>query len=68
MCKRVTEKYSVCKCVYYQHGVDACASKHMGGHVIEEKVVLVGYACPSHMPPPGGRVGVLPSPTCESWK
>ncbi|KAF2218262.1 hypothetical protein BDZ85DRAFT_106499 [Elsinoe ampelina] len=46
MCIRVTEVYAGCKCVYYVHGVDACAQ--YGRHAVEERVVYVGLNCPRH--------------------
>lgn len=47
MCLRVIEKYAVCGCIYHVHGVDACAA--YGQHGVSDKVVQVGYACPTHM-------------------
>jgi hypothetical protein len=47
MCMRVIEKYAVCGCIYHVHGVDACAA--YGQHGVSDKVVQVGYACPTHM-------------------
>ncbi|KAK6540204.1 hypothetical protein TWF694_009023 [Orbilia ellipsospora] len=52
MCRRIIERYSVCKCIYYEHSIDKCPMAHAAGHVVEDKVVLIGYACPAHMPPP----------------
>lgn len=46
MCIRVIEKYAVCGCIYHIHGVDACAA--YGQHAVEDKEVLVGYACAVH--------------------
>ncbi|RPB25426.1 hypothetical protein L211DRAFT_762797, partial [Terfezia boudieri ATCC MYA-4762] len=48
MCLRVIEQFSVCRCVYYVHGVDQCNSYGMRGHYIQDKVVLVGHACKKH--------------------
>lgn len=46
MCMRVVEVYSVCKCVYFTHGIDQCSA--YGRHDVEKRVVLVGHTCPSH--------------------
>jgi len=46
MCYQVRELYSACKCLYYEHAVDRCAS--YGRHGIERKIVYVGYACSIH--------------------
>ncbi|KAF1993881.1 hypothetical protein P154DRAFT_549338 [Amniculicola lignicola CBS 123094] len=48
MCYRVVERYSVCRCLYYQHAVDPCPNHGQHGHTVQEKTVLVGYACGSH--------------------
>ena len=48
MCIRVVEQFSVCRCVYYIHGVDQCNSYGMRGHYIEDKVILVGHSCRDH--------------------
>ncbi|KAJ5225058.1 hypothetical protein N7468_006283 [Penicillium chermesinum] len=48
MCYKVVERYSVCKCVYFQHSVDPCQAYGQRGHTVQEKTVLVGYACPRH--------------------
>lgn len=48
MCYLVVERYSVCRCLYYQHSVDMCPSYGMQGHGAQEKTVLVGYACEKH--------------------
>ncbi|KAJ5121093.1 uncharacterized protein N7515_009054 [Penicillium bovifimosum] len=48
MCYRVIERYSVCKCLYFEHSVDPCSSYGQHGHEVEEKLVLVGYACDRH--------------------
>lgn len=65
MCIRITERYAVCGCVYYVHGVDQCQSVGQHGHHVQEKVVLVGYACARHAPGSGqvtatSSLGVLP--------
>ena len=46
MCMRVVEIYSVCKCVYFTHGIDQCSA--YGRHAVEDRIVLVGHSCPSH--------------------
>jgi hypothetical protein len=48
MCYQVVERFSSCRCLYYKHAIDPCAAHGQEAHVIEEKTVLVGYACPSH--------------------
>lgn len=48
MCYQVVERYSKCRCLYYQSSVDPCKEYGQRGHAIEEKTILVGYACPDH--------------------
>jgi len=66
MCIRITERYAVCKCVYYIHGVDQCQSVGRAGHRVQDKTVLVGYACSRHTAGAATaqrstpRIGVLP--------
>ncbi|KAI5811165.1 hypothetical protein DFH27DRAFT_12830 [Peziza echinospora] len=48
MCIRITERYAVCHCVYYVHGIDQCGAIGVAGHLIQERTVLVGYACQAH--------------------
>ncbi|CZS92203.1 uncharacterized protein RAG0_05553 [Rhynchosporium agropyri] len=48
MCYLVVERYSVCRCLYYKHSVDMCAAYGTPGHKVEERTVLVGYACDRH--------------------
>ncbi|EME82616.1 uncharacterized protein MYCFIDRAFT_136993 [Pseudocercospora fijiensis CIRAD86] len=48
MCLQVVERYSVCRCLYYKHAVDPCAARAQRGHCVQEKTVLVGYACEQH--------------------
>lgn len=48
MCYQLVEIFSACKCLYYQHAVDYCASYGRRGHVITERTILVGYACQMH--------------------
>lgn len=47
-CWRIVERYSVCRCIYYQHAIDMCPRYGQYGHNVEEKTVLVGYACSAH--------------------
>ncbi|KAI5819244.1 hypothetical protein BZA77DRAFT_242078 [Pyronema omphalodes] len=58
MCIRITELYAVCKCTYHIHGVDPCQSVGQHNHTIQNKTVLVGYACGHHSGPQGGVNGV----------
>ncbi|KAI5794009.1 hypothetical protein FPQ18DRAFT_329457 [Pyronema domesticum] len=51
MCIRITELYAVCKCTYHIHGVDPCQSVGQHNHNIQNKTVLVGYACGYHSGP-----------------
>lgn len=65
MCYQVVERYSVCRCLYYQHAVDPCAAHGQRGHMVQEKTVLVGYTCGrpghgSHRPQAVYHTGVLP--------
>ncbi|KAF2127971.1 hypothetical protein P153DRAFT_293945 [Dothidotthia symphoricarpi CBS 119687] len=48
MCYQVVERYSVCRCLYYKHAIDPCAGHGHRGHTVQEKTVLVGYACGVH--------------------
>lgn len=48
MCYLVVERYSVCRCLFYKHSVDMCAAWGQEGHPIQERTVLVGYACEKH--------------------
>ncbi|EMD87055.1 hypothetical protein COCC4DRAFT_61969 [Bipolaris maydis ATCC 48331] len=48
MCYQVVERYSVCRCLYYKHAIDPCAAHGQRGHMVQEKTVLVGYACNTH--------------------
>ncbi|KAH6891350.1 hypothetical protein B0T10DRAFT_560598 [Thelonectria olida] len=42
MCYQLVELYSACRCLYYQHAVDRCAS--YGRHEIQQRVIYVGYS------------------------
>src|SRR5437762_5332781 len=48
MCYFVVERYSVCRCLYYKHSIDMCAAHETDGHPVQERTVLVGYACERH--------------------
>ncbi|KAH6412819.1 hypothetical protein HBI14_137000 [Parastagonospora nodorum] len=48
MCYQVVERYSVCRCLYHQHSIDPCSVYGQRGHAVQEKTVLVGYACSMH--------------------
>jgi hypothetical protein len=48
MCFQVTERYSACKCIYYQHPVDRCPTYGRSGHEILKRTILVGYSCAEH--------------------
>ena len=48
MCFQLVELYAQCRCLYYQHAVDRCAS--YGRHNIQKRTILVGYACSEHTP------------------
>ncbi|KKK19961.1 hypothetical protein P175DRAFT_0531709 [Aspergillus ochraceoroseus IBT 24754] len=48
MCYQLIERFSVCGCLYFQHAIDPCTAYGQRGHQIQEKTVLVGYACPRH--------------------
>ncbi|KAJ5326197.1 hypothetical protein N7541_010962 [Penicillium brevicompactum] len=55
MCYKVVERYSVCKCLYFEHSIDPCQAYGQRGHTVQEKTVLVGYACDRH-----SRVSAVP--------
>lgn len=48
MCYQLVELYSACRCLYYQHAVDRCASYGRPGHCVEQRTIYVGYACTRH--------------------
>lgn len=48
MCYQVVERYAVCRCLYHKHAIDPCAAHGQRGHSVQEKTVLVGYACGVH--------------------
>jgi hypothetical protein len=61
MCYKLVERYSVCKCLYFQHSVDPCQAYGQRGHSVEERTVLVGYVCETH-----STRGSSSSPTAPS--
>lgn len=56
MCYQVVERYSVCRCLYYKHAIDPCGALGQLNHTVQEKTVLVGYACSLHS---GHRPGTV---------
>lgn len=48
MCYLVVERYSICRCPYYKHSIDMCVRYGAQGHPIQERTLLVGYACERH--------------------
>ncbi|PWY78122.1 hypothetical protein BO94DRAFT_472565 [Aspergillus sclerotioniger CBS 115572] len=48
MCYQLVERFSACRCLYFQHAVDPCEAYGQRGHVVQEKIVLVGYTCTRH--------------------
>ena len=64
MCIRITERYSVCKCIYHVHGIDPCQSVgHHHRHKVQDRIVLVGSVCSQHASAPVSmpiRIGILP--------
>lgn len=63
MCYKVVERYSVCKCLYFEHSIDPCSAYGQRGHGIQEKTVLVGYTCDKH----SGRGIYAVSPGARRW-
>ncbi len=49
MCFQITEQYSACRCLYYQHPVDRCAYYGRSGHHLTKRTILVGYTCSEHI-------------------
>ncbi|EKV11504.1 hypothetical protein PDIG_18210 [Penicillium digitatum PHI26] len=64
MCYKVVERYSVCKCLYFEHSIDPCSAYGQRGHAIQEKTVLVGYTCDKH----SGRGMCAVSPGARCWR
>lgn len=48
MCYQLIELYAACRCLYYQHAVDHCASYGSPGHRIAQRTIFVGYECTRH--------------------
>ncbi|KAK0612169.1 hypothetical protein B0T14DRAFT_440314 [Immersiella caudata] len=48
MCYQVVELYTACRCLYYQHAIDRCATYGRPGHGIQRRTILVGYSCSEH--------------------
>ena len=48
MCIKVVERYTVCRCIYYSHAIDACPAYGRRGHSIKIQELWVGYACSRH--------------------
>lgn len=48
MCYQVIELFSICRCLYYKHDINACATYGQSGHAVQDKTILVGNACLEH--------------------
>ncbi|KYK60448.1 hypothetical protein DCS_01585 [Drechmeria coniospora] len=48
MCYQLVELYAACRCLYYQHAIDRCASYGRPGHGVQPRTIYVGYACSLH--------------------
>lgn len=48
MCYQLVERYSACRCLHYQHAVDRCVAYGRPGHSVQQREILVGYACSMH--------------------
>ncbi|EEH36441.2 hypothetical protein PAAG_06859 [Paracoccidioides lutzii Pb01] len=68
MCYRIIERYSVCRCLYYRHAVDPCQSYGQRDHVVQEKTILVGYACAAHLASRGTSAAKWPDSGYSSGK
>ncbi|KAF2091106.1 hypothetical protein K490DRAFT_33572 [Saccharata proteae CBS 121410] len=64
MCYQVVERYAVCRCLYHKHSVDPCSSYGQYGHPVQEKTVLVGYACSVHSA--SHSASTLPAPATSA--
>ncbi|QUC23253.1 uncharacterized protein UV8b_07494 [Ustilaginoidea virens] len=53
----LVELYSACRCLYYQHAIDRCASYGRRGHCIQQRTIYVGYACSAHTARSGQHAG-----------
>ncbi|KAJ5496282.1 hypothetical protein N7463_008269 [Penicillium fimorum] len=63
MCYKVVERYSACKCLYFEHSIDPCSAYGQRGHQVQEKTVLVGYTCDRH----SRRRTPTASPGAREW-
>ncbi|KGO77182.1 hypothetical protein PITC_024240 [Penicillium italicum] len=63
MCYKVVERFSVCKCLYFEHSIDPCSAYGQRGHEVQEKTVLVGYTCDKH----SGRGIYAVLPEARQW-
>lgn len=48
MCNQVTERYSVCRCIYRVHSVGPCPAVNHRDHGIQGREILVGTSCTRH--------------------
>ncbi|KAK4202780.1 hypothetical protein QBC40DRAFT_195301 [Triangularia verruculosa] len=48
MCYQLVERYSRCRCLYYQHAVDRCAAHGRVGHPVQRRNIFVGDVCADH--------------------
>ncbi|KAF2751337.1 hypothetical protein M011DRAFT_464071 [Sporormia fimetaria CBS 119925] len=70
MCYQLVERYAVCRCLYHKHAVDPCSAYGQRGHIVQEKTMLVGYACAAHTsqrPDAYRGAGVLPDSGYSSY-
>ncbi|TLD11880.1 hypothetical protein PspLS_11300 [Pyricularia sp. CBS 133598] len=44
----LTELFTSCRCLYYEHAVDRCSSYGRRGHTIQRRTLFVGYWCAKH--------------------
>jgi hypothetical protein len=63
---QVVERYSKCRCLYYRHAPDTIPGYENKHGYIQEKTVLVGYACSTH--DKGGHVQATTTDTEEESK
>lgn len=61
MCWKVVERYTICRCIYYVHSVDACPAYGRRGHIIKLQDVLVGVYCSRH------KLGPKLDPSTARW-
>jgi hypothetical protein len=45
MCFQIVERYSVCRCVFQEYGIDECPLYQHKGHVPQVQVILIGVLC-----------------------